>query len=481
MAINNNTILASAWLNGTNDYQQRVPRVSEVGVRGVQEFLYAPMNRAYLNQFANFLVNRIGGHYIRQKRFENPLAFLKNEQLPYGQTVEETAFKWVKAHSFNSDDMTTETLLKTHYPDGVSAFHSVNRKDVYEISYNNADLKMAFTSETGLNDFVSAILDVPINSDNYDEYQIMKQLFAEFDNAHGMFRVKIDAVNDEATAKAALRKLREYAELLRFPTTLYNAQDVNDVPVFVADAEDLILFTTPRVRAALDVEALAALFNIEYGQVPYRVCVLDELPMPNVEAILTTRDFFMVNDSEYDTRMFDNPHSLTTNYYLHHWGIYSVSPFVPVIAFTTEDTVVPVIEMKPTGLELSAPETIYLNDKRSAPALVTSLIGTVNGEDGVCFSETGVNPDSAIITVESVKDSKGAEIAFTEEQVQIFANGELYVAAHGNSKLAKAVKAGGVTLTLKATSTYLNPSGETKEFTATKEVAVKCREEEEGD
>ena len=218
MAVDNNTILAKAKLFGTDDYAQRVPDASQVGITQVQEFLFAPMNRMYLNQFSNFLVNRIAAHYIRQKAFENPLAFLKNEKIEYGQTVEETAFKWIKAHSFCSDDMVTETMLKTHYPSGVSAFHSVNRKDRYPISYNPSDLKQAFEREYGLNDFVAAITQVPMNSDNYDEYKIMVHLLGEFYEHHGMFNVHVDLPQDEATARALSRimsKLSPGSPLIR--------------------------------------------------------------------------------------------------------------------------------------------------------------------------------------------------------------------------------------------------------------------------
>ena len=478
MAVDNNTILAKAYLHGTNDYQQRVPHGSQTSVRQVQEFLFAPMNRMYLNQFSNFLVNRIASHYIRQKAFENPLAFLKNEKIEYGQTVEETALKWIKAHSYCSDDMATETMLKTHYPDGMSAFHSVNRQDKYPISWNVVDLRRAFDREYGLNDFVAAITQVPMNSDNNDEYNLMVQLFAEFYNAHGMFNVHVDEPEDEASARALLRKLREYADILRFPSTLYNAQDVCDIPTFTSP-EELVLYVTPRTRSYIDVEALAPLFNVSLAEVPYRVVVVREFPIPDTVAILAARDFFMVNDTVYETRTFDNPSSLTTTQWLHHWGIYSVSPFTPVIRFTSEqETIVHRITQEVTGLEIIAPETVYLNDKRSNPALVANLLGTIDGEEDCCMANVGVKPDAALFVVTSVKDSEGAEIAFTEEQVLIFPNGELYVQAHGNSRLAKAVRAGGVTLTIEGTATYQNPSGETQEFTESVEIEVKCAEKE---
>lgn len=478
MALDNASIMAAAYLHGTSDYQQRVPRVSQAGVARVAETLFAPGNGDLMNQFSNFLINRIGTQYIRQKAFKNPLGFLKNDTVPFGATIEETALKWVKGHSFNADDMATETVLKTHYPDGVSAFHSQNRQDIYETSFNPYANKRAFVQEAGLNDLLAASLESVYNADEYDTYTITKQLFAEYDRYHGMFKKKVEAVDDETTAKALLRTLREFADMLRFPSTLYNAQDVEGIPTFTNGAEELILFTTPRVKAALDVEALSALFHVEYAEIPYRVIVVDSFPMPDVEAILTVRDSFMISDTVYEMRNFSNPHSLTDNYYLHHWGIYSMSPFTPMLAFVTNEEVeVPVITQTVTGIEVDAPEEVYLNDMRSNRMLAVNLLGTIEGVEDVCLADVGVRPDTATFKVMKVEGPDG-DIAFTESQIQIWDNGAIYVAAHGNSKLAKAVKAGGVTVTLEALATYINPSDELQEFTQEVTFEVKCKPEE---
>lgn len=475
MAVDNNTILAAARLHGTSDYQQRVPSATQAGVQGVAEYLFAPMNRQYLNQFANFLINRIGSHYIRQKEFENPLGFLKNDMIPFGQTVEETALKWIKAHSYNSDDMATETMLKTHYPEGASAFHSQNRRDRYPISWSWQDLKTAFTSDTGLNDFIGAILTVPRNSDNYDEYKIMLNLIAEFEAAHGIRKELVAEPTDEASSKALLRKLRELAGLLKFPSTLYTAQDVDGIPVF-ASPEELILFVTPATRAALDVEGLSAVFQLDKADVPYRIVDVDVLPIPNCVAILAAEDWFMVNDTVYETRTFENPNSLVTTSWLHHWGIYSLSPFVPVVALMTDEaTATPLITQTVTGMTFEAPSEVYLNSKDSAPRLTVNLTGTISADpaDSVSLENLGVKPDSAIFEVIKAVDSEGNELNLAEGNFAIWANGEVYSAARGNSNFYKAVNAGGVTVTVKATATYIDPStAKQTEYTQEKDVKV---------
>src|SRR5690606_13770167 len=108
---------------------------------------------------------------------------------------------------------------------------------------------------------------------------------------------------------------------LTFLSRNYNAAHM---PV-AADADELELFMTPEFQAAIDVEALANLFNVAYGEVNSRITVVDKIGIPDVQAILTTRDFFVVADTYYDTTNQPNPVGLHENFFLHHHQIISAS------------------------------------------------------------------------------------------------------------------------------------------------------------
>ena len=273
--------------------------------------------------------------------------------MAYGSTVEECGFKWVKAHAY--DDNATD-LLKMERPDGVSIFHSQNRQDKYKITINEAELQTAFLDEYGLSNYVSALMMIPQNSDNYDEYQIMKNLIAEYENQWGFFKYHLSAApTDEATSKEFLTAVRTLTGKLQFPTSLYNAQIIDGIPVF-AKPDELVLLLTPEVEGNIDVQALASIFHVELADINVRRVLVDSLPIPNAVALLTTRDFFMCKDTRYQTATFYDPNTLNTQYYLHHWGIYSVSPLVPAILFTTdESTSVDTIFFRPTEFTLSPP------------------------------------------------------------------------------------------------------------------------------
>ena len=73
MALNNNTILTKAWLEGTNDYQQRIPNPVHATLEQSQRALFAPCNGKYLNEFYGFLINRVGYTRVKSQQRESGL------------------------------------------------------------------------------------------------------------------------------------------------------------------------------------------------------------------------------------------------------------------------------------------------------------------------------------------------------------------------------------------------------------------------
>lgn len=452
MAVNNSTILAKAWLAGTNDFQQRVPDPTIAGVKATMDALFQPMNSMLFNQFMDILINRIGFTYVRQQSYKNPLAVFKGTKLSYGSTIQEIAPKWIRAHSYDDEN---ETLLKLHRPEAQAWYHSQNRRDQYSISVNVDELRTAFTDETGLNKLVASIMTTPQNSDEYDEFLIMKQLIAEYEAKWGFYKHHLSAAPmDDSTGKELLTALQTYGGRLQFPSALYSG---TEIPVF-AKPEELVLLVTPETQASLNVNTLAALFNVDLAKVSYRTVIVDEFPIPGAVALLTTEDFFVCSDTLYNTTSFWNPQTLTTNYYLNHWGVYSVSPFVPAILFTTEDasTTTPTITQTVSGITLEAEkDTMGAGESQQ---LTVKLTGTINPETPDVF----VAPDAATYTVVA-KDSEDAPVALNA-RTRVDNYGVLHIQKTG-------LKAGDV-ITVTATSAYTNPSGKTVGYTADKEITI---------
>lgn len=357
MAVDNYTILHDIWLKGTNDYQQRIPEPTQTNIQQTMGALFDPMNQNYYNQFMDALIMRIGTTYVHQQSFTNPLREFKKPRLMYGSTIQEMIPKWIRAHSYIDD---AEDVFKMARPDARVWYHSQNRRDRYDITINDIELRTAFTESNGLNKLVSSIMKVPINSDEYDEYRIMMQLIAIYEHKWGFYKHALSAApTDESTGKEFLQALRTYAGLLKFPSTTYNNGAIPDIPIFVSPNE-LILLVTPQTQAALDVQTLSVLFHMEKAEIEYRTILVDQFPIAdnNCVALLTTTDFFMCADTEYRNTSIWNPKTLGTNYFLHHWGVYSVSPFVPAIMFTVggDSTTISEVTQTVSGISLT-PDT----------------------------------------------------------------------------------------------------------------------------
>lgn len=451
--IDNYTILTRAWLEGSSDFQQRIPKPTQSNIAQVAEFMFDPMNRDLFNQFNNFLINRVGATKIHGRRWENPLGKFKGAKMEYGNTVQEIAFQWVKAHAYR-DDVTD--LLEIERPQGETAFHSQNRKDRYRISENFNELRSSFLDFYGLNTYLNEIFDIPFNSDNYDEYRIMMELMAFHDYYKGFFKHSLSAYPiDEESGKEFLTALRTYAGSLKFPSSLYNARVTGNIPVF-AKPEELVLFYTPQAAASISVNVLAAIFNVDYADIPFRVELVDEFPIPNMVALLTTEDFYVCEDTVYENTTFFNPSNLTTNHYLHHWGVYSTSPFVPAIAFIVgeETTNIPTIKVNVTGLVIEPAQSTVEAGWHVQINSVTS--GTINPTDPeVTFENIGVT----------------YEVAGEYNNAPVDLGYDTYIDRYGVLHVGRYVEAGTV-IAITGRSTYINPSGKTNDFTANAIVTV---------
>lgn len=456
--VNNSTIMASVWLNSTNDFQQRIPNPTIAGMDSTIKALFNPLNGDLYNQFVSILINRVGLVRIKQQLFNNPLNIFKDEQMYYGSTIQEIAVKWIKAHAY--DDESGEELLKLERPEAQQWFHSQNRRDKYAISLVYEELQRAFDQEFGLNTFVNAVMDTPRNSDEYDEYRIFLQLIAYYEANWGFFKHATPTLPiDEASSKTFLQSLRTYAGMLQFPSTRYNAADI-DIPVF-SKPDELVLITTPAVQASIDVQALATLFNVEYADVRYRTVLVDEFPVPDMYALLTTEDFFVCHDTVYRNGSFWNEDNLSQKFYLHHWGVYSVSPFTPCIAFVVgnEGTTTPVVTQNVTGLELTATET-SIKPGGTLP-LTVKLTGSLTSSDGDAPSTLKVAPDAATYALVAKNGNDAVQL-----------NSATYVDDYGVLHLQKLNVEDGTTITVTATASYINPSGATTPYTAALDITV---------
>ena len=454
MATKNSTILKAAWLEATNDFQQRIPDPTVSQMAEVSAALFDPMNNDLFNQWSNNLINRIGMTLAEAKRFENPLAVFRKPDLGYGFTIQQIAVKWAKAHSYEDS---SEDLLAYERPEFAVAFHSINRADRYKVSLTRPEMRQALADGEGfgLNQLIDLAVSSVTNAEAYDEMQIMLNSLAFHEKNHGIYAHKLSAApTDRATAQELLAAVKTYTNRFAFPSALYNAQDIEDVPTFAKENE-CVLLVQPDVMSALDVFAFAELFNVDRAEVRARVVMVPELPFADTYALLTTEDAFICARSEYGMYPFFDPNTLTTHEFLHAQGVYSVNPFVPMVRFTTSDaTEIETVTEKVTGIKVTAQDSTV--SAGGETQLTVELQGTISDDD---FE---VAPDAATYEV-SAASSAGAAVQL---------NARTYVDRLGVLHVQKSGIDAGTVITVKAKAAYVNPSGTTTDYSGTVTVTV---------
>lgn len=328
-------------------FQVRIPSATQGNIRNAVDTM---RNFPYLrDEFTGVLIQRLIGLYIQHADWDDPLKLIGSPRTlkRYGSTYEQAAVGLVKARTrnFNKEYLGDDVYGRYSLPTA-SVFHPLTFDHYYPVTIPEDALLTAFDGESGMSDYISEIMNAPILSDRNDMYLMKTQCFAEYARKGGFYRVHTPDVgaadSTEADAKGLLRLIQQTAnELKASPMSAMPRYNAMSWVTPWRDSE-AILFATPQVIAALNVEALAAAFNIDKVNVPYRI-----IPIPEdmfgiggaggkVQAVLTTEDFFFCWDEMLETTNSPvNPIDGTRNIFYKHRGSITPNPFANAVLFWT--------------------------------------------------------------------------------------------------------------------------------------------------
>ena len=315
------------------------------------------------NAFMQSLVNRIAEVMSFVKSYQNPLKPFKKGMLSAGEVIENVWVGLVMPEGYTQSVSNPGDVYRTNNPENKVTFHPTNSKLVYEITTNDAELSLAFTSEGGVYDLVTRIVGRLTDSAEWDEYILMKYVLAKAILENADARVDVAALT-AANGDAIITSMKGVSNDMRFMNTDYN---IAGVPTH-SPIEDQIFFLTAQSNAVLDVNSLASAYNLSYKQFIGQQEMINKFDFTDAElerlneimdetaaqglipgyteftsaekAILARvvgatidRDFFMIFDRLYQMNaVFDQKH-LNTNTFLHVWKILSYNPFANSVFF----------------------------------------------------------------------------------------------------------------------------------------------------
>lgn len=321
-------------------------------IHAIGEFImsYQP----YQNAFVNALVNRIGLTLITSKMWNNPWAVFKRGFMEFGETVEEIFVNIAKPHSFNPA-VAEKEVFKREIPDVRAAFHTMNFQKFYKVTISNDQLRQAFLSWQGITDLIAKIVDSLYTGMNYDEYITMKYMVADqLLDGYVATNTYAGVANDaEQSNKNLVIAARTASNKLTFLSGDYNMAGVKNA----TERDEQYIIIDAATEAAIDVDVLAAAFNMERAQFLGKLIIVDSFVNHDVErltelygddtalrtdfsglssdygiAVVVDRDWWMVFDNFQNFTQNYNGEGLYWQYWYHTWKTFSVSPYANAVA-----------------------------------------------------------------------------------------------------------------------------------------------------
>lgn len=411
---NMKAILDTIRANASVEYQERVPAAEQATIEAVGSPILTYQSTQ--NEFLTALVNRIALSIIQNKTAKNPLAILKKGTIPLGSDIQEIFTNMAKDTGFTGlgDKLLTKTT-----PDVKALYHRLNRKGQYPVTITKAQLQTAFVSYSELEKMLGSIVTAMYSGDSFDEFILMKNLFAEAITDSKIVVASVSHVKDEATGKAFIKAVKNASSAFTFPSSSFNKyfdnrpdSDNGDPITTWTPVEDQVLIVRADVMNEIDVEVLAAAFNMDKVTFLASTLKVDSFgSATNCLAVLCDRSWVQVYDNLFETSEFYNSQGLYWNYWLNHWQTYSFSLFANAVAFTCDDEAVAITEATLTFIT-AATQTLTItktpvdavisfisSDETVATVDADGVVTPVENGTAIIFAVNGDKTDSCTVTV----------------------------------------------------------------------------------
>lgn len=347
---NNVQLLNMIRNESSPEYQRRIPAATQSNMDITVSTLMS--STQLKNEFYSSLINRIGGTMVHTWKWSNPLSVFTRASQTYGDTWQEVAVGMPLAQVYdpNAEYLGADNFRKWKV-DVDSLYHRLDFAHFYPVTTDDKTLRRAFTSDNGLSSLTSQLIQSCYNAAEVDVFEAMCHMFTQYARLGGYWRVHMDADLNKMTstqdeARGLLRQIRSWADSLKFVSTRFNARHM---PTF-AKPDELVLFCSPEVKSALDVQGLATVFHRTDAEPTIdRIIVVpeDRFGINGVQAILTTDKFLIDIPVIEEMTQQTNPVNINSvNNYLHMQRIISVSGFAPAVLFwngvaSTDNVVLP--------------------------------------------------------------------------------------------------------------------------------------------
>ena len=226
------------------------------------------------DMLSNKIINKIVLQEIETKIFDDIFGIFTQKKIDNGFQIEEIEVANLVATDF---DPNGADALKKANMDFKTLYHKINRYKTYKATISNKQIKRSMLTKEGIAQIATAITNEMWNSSSIDDFEAIKQLFADI--ANDQKAMVICDLNENGSDMDALTKaIQTLATNMTLPSTLYNFSGFKKE---FNKKEDLVLVIDSALRARLNVDSLATAFNMDKKALVENIIVIDQ--MPNIE------------------------------------------------------------------------------------------------------------------------------------------------------------------------------------------------------
>lgn len=334
----NGTDVMNAIRNSASDnYRALVPLATGTNIQEVGNPI---LNyQSVQNEFLTVLVNKIALTLVADKMYSNPLAFLKKGAMPLGLDVEDITVNPSEGQDYEPNNF--QGILTPVNPDVKAAYYRRNRRTKYKVTIKNEQLTAAFTSWGNLEGLIAAIVNSLYNGNTIGEFTLVKNLLGDATINGKLQQVVTPLPSTEAQAKTFMQTLRSISFGMTFPSTQYNGYVLNGgtgpVTAWTPTDEQIIIVRSD-VAASVDVNALAAAFNLSYANYVAQQVIVDNFDTAtNMIAFIGDRRIFQIRENLRKMTEFYNGEVMAWTYWYHCWDTYALCPFNNGVALVTSE------------------------------------------------------------------------------------------------------------------------------------------------
>ena len=353
--------------------------------------------------------------------FDNPLAQLEGENMPLGWAGEETYINPVQGRQFDVNDFAG--ILQKYEADVKVQYLTVNMDLQYPVTLTRDKIRTAFNSWRDLEEFINGIVNALYNGAYIGMFNYTKALVAAAYKENKAQYIKVSAVTNEATGKALIKKLREMYTLFQLPSASYNSWAKvggagRPVTTWCAP-EDIMLLIRADVMATVDVDVLAAAFNMDKADFIGRVITVDNFDVYTddgtkiydgsaIIGMICDKAWFKIKQQDMALDMWFNPNNRSWQYYLNVVKMYNYSLFANGVVIATDDPVVDATAITASKSSVSVEEgaDVVLDLETTPFSANPTITASSSSDENATASVTGkkltihgVDAGSATITV----------------------------------------------------------------------------------